>query len=100
MTILIDPESLTTIYSTSTSLSDGDNDIEDTIANVSVTATSISTTISTSSNNKTYAYEAQNYVDSLSDDELIRFEQMLSKKEQELIEQPIECVVYQKVKNQ
>lgn len=99
MTILIDPESLTTLYSTSTTM-DSDSDIEDTVANVSITATTVSTTLSTSANSRVYAEDAQRYVDSLSDDELCRFEQMLSQKEQELIEQPVEKVVLQKVKNQ
>ena len=98
MTILIDPESLTTLYSTSTTM-DGDSDIEDTVANVSITATTVTTTLSTSANSRVYAEDAQRYVDSLSD-ELCRFEQMLSQKEQELMEQPVEKVVLQKVKNQ
>jgi len=98
MTIIIDPESLTTMYSTSTSLSDGDNDIDDTLSNVAVTATSLTTSLSTASNSKTYAEETRSYVDSLSNEELYKFEQMLSEKEQEMLFKTEENIAFQKVK--
>ena len=100
MTTIINPNSLTTAYSFTTSTSDSDTDFEDTITNACLTATSLSTTLQMTQNERIYAEETQRYVDSLSDDELYRFEQMLSDKELEMIEKSNEYIEKQKVKIQ
>ena len=100
MTIILEPDSLTTAYSAITSTTDGDINFDDTTANACLTATSISTTLSTASNERVYAEEAQRYIDSLTDEELYKFEQMVSEHEQELMEKPLENIGKQKVKFQ
>jgi len=94
MTIIVEPDTLTTAYSAMTTSADGDVDFDDTLANACLTTTTVSTTLSSCSNDRVYAEEARRYVDSLSDDELYRFEQMLSEKEQEIVDMPIEEAIY------
>lgn len=95
ITTIIDGDTLTTLYSISTS-TDGNGDIDDTLAYASMTATTISTTISTSSSEKTYAEDANRYVDSLSQEQICILEDMVSNKYDELTNKE-EIKVYKKV---
>jgi hypothetical protein len=94
-TTIIDTDTLTTLYSLTTS-TDGNGDIDDTLAYASMTATTVSTTISTSTSEKTYAEDANRYVDSLSQEQICMLEEMVSNRYDELANIE-EIKVYKKV---
>lgn len=94
-TTIIDGDTITTLYSLMTS-SDGNGDIDDTLAYASMTATTVSTTLSTSSSQKTHAEEANRYVDSLSQEQICVLEEMVSNRYDELVNNE-EIKVYKKV---